>query len=273
MKLVSSADTLDFLGKSAPRPWIKRMLRWMIFDGEITPYFTAGRIVPRASVGLVLVEEGIDLSAPMAERDEAIRQRWNAEYSPRLVGRNFDELVEDDPVEWSQSDEPHAVGAGFFVFAEDIDWEGGKLYTEVSDQSSTDLQHLFWDADEHLVSMFAKAEFAASLSGMCFRLDNIEMLQPGAELDAAKGAPQAPSKGRIGRPRTWDWEGALTYLVGIAQHPDGLPTGAGAQAKIEKLIADWFISMTGNSPAPSQIRAWAQKIMGALKSPEIWFQT
>ena len=268
MKLVSSADALDFLGKSAPRPWIKRMLRWMIFDGEITPYFTAGKIVPRASVGSILHDEGIDLSAPMEERDEAIRQRWNADYSSRLLGRRWDELVEDDPVEWGQSDEPHAVGAGFFVFAEDIDWEGGTLSADISEPNPTDLQHLFWDSDNHLVSAFAKAEFIATLSGMCFRWDNIEMLQPGAEMDTAKIGSPGPGKGRIGRPRTWDWEGALTYLLGVAQHPDGLPTGPGAQARVEKLIAEWFMEMTGNSPAPSQIRAWAQKIMRSLKSPE-----
>jgi hypothetical protein len=74
------------------------MLRWMIFDGEITPYFTAGKIIPRASVGSTLASEGIDLYASMTERDEAIRQRWNAEFSPRLIGRQFSDIVEDDAI-------------------------------------------------------------------------------------------------------------------------------------------------------------------------------
>ena len=72
---------------------------------------------------------------------------------------------------------------------------------------------------------------------------------------------ESTKKARRGRPSKWDWEGALAHVVSIAQRPDGLPTGDGAQSKIETLIADWFVSETGNSPATSQIRQRARTIM------------
>jgi len=268
MKLISSADTLAVLGQSAPKAWVKRMLLWMIFEGEITPYFRCGRVQPRATLAAILHSEDIDFSGSMAERDEVIRKRWNADFWPRLVERRVFDSIEDDPLEWDDSSEAHAVGGSFFVYADDIDWEAGKLVAELHEPKAGDLEHLFWDAEEHLVSGFPDAEFRAELSGMSFPWKTIELLQPTANMAAMSATVQVTPRPRTGRPRTWDWEGALTHLLGLAQHPDGLPTGAGAQAQIERLIAAWFMETAGNSPAPSQIRNWAQKVMKALKSPE-----
>jgi hypothetical protein len=88
-------------------------------------------------------------------------------------------------------------------------------------------------------------------------------------LHAGKESKIASSAHSIGRPRKWDWDGALTHLLTVAQHPDGLPTGPGAQAHIEKLIAEWFIASSGSSPTTSQVRTCAQRVMQALKTPEI----
>jgi hypothetical protein len=269
MKLISSADTLNFLCKSAPRPWVKRMLRWMIYDGELEPYFASGRIVPRSRVGSILSEiEGIDLNAPIDERDILTRQYFNESVSSKIVGRQFLDFVEDDPIEWNESEEPHATAAGYFILAEDVDWEGGRISVEIHHEDVSD-NRLFWDADDHLATMFPHANFDVTLWGMCFRWDNIEMLQPGIELTGVEEASKMTVRARVGRPRTWDWDGVMTYLIGVAQHPDGLPSGAGAQAQIEKLIGDWFVKATGNSPSSSQIRASAQKIMASLNSPKM----
>lgn len=268
VKLISSVDTLSVLGKSAPKAWVKRLLLWMIFDNEIAPYFRSGRVQPRATLAAILNSEGIDFSGSMGERDEVIRSRWNANYWPRLVERRVLDLIDDDPIEWDDSEEPYAVGGGFFVYAEDIDWEAGKLVVELNNPKVGDLEHLFWDADEHLVSAFPDPEFRAELSGMCFPWKVIEMLQPTADMGEMHATVQVAGRPRTGRPRMWDWEGALTHLLALAQHPDGLPIGPGAQAQIERLIAEWFVGTTGNSPATSQIRNWAQKVMGALQSPK-----
>src|SRR3954471_16875032 len=76
---------------------------------------------------------------------------------------------------------------------------------------------------------------------------------PGTELEAEKHEAIEP-RARPGRPRVWDWDGALMHLLKVAQHPDGLPTGPGAQAQLERLVSDWFIETTGNAPSTSQVR-------------------
>jgi hypothetical protein len=114
-----------------------------------------------------------------------------------------------------------------------------------------------------LTSEYASAEFEVVLKGLCFERDRIEMLQPNSELPQSLRERQ-DERPKLGRPRTWDWEGATAHLLTLAQQPDGLPTGPGAQAQIERLIADWFMGSTGNTPAASQVRQHANKIMKAL---------
>jgi hypothetical protein len=75
-----------------------------------------------------------------------------------------------------------------------------------------------------------------------------------------------------GRPPKYDWEGALAYVTAVANTPDGLETGPGAQAAIERLIADYFTraSNDGNAPCESEIRKRASRVMkaiAALKQP------
>ncbi|WP_397603993.1 hypothetical protein [Sphingorhabdus sp.] len=60
----------------------------------------------------------------------------------------------------------------------------------------------------------------------------------------------------------------MAYVVSQAQTPDGLPTGAGAQARIEEMISGWFLLESGDSPAPSQVRQRAALIMKTLERPE-----
>lgn len=67
-----------------------------------------------------------------------------------------------------------------------------------------------------------------------------------------------------GRPPKYDWEGALIHIAALANLPDGLPTGPGAQAEIARRIADWFASAAGECPADSEIRRRASRIMQAL---------
>lgn len=73
---------------------------------------------------------------------------------------------------------------------------------------------------------------------------------------------------RVGRPAKWHWEGALAHVVAMAQTPVGLPTGHGAQAKIEAIIAEWFTAETGNSPSISQIRTRAALVRVMIERPK-----
>lgn len=76
------------------------------------------------------------------------------------------------------------------------------------------------------------------------------------------------SKNKGGRPSEWKWEDVLIHLIAKANLPDGLPTERGAQAQIEKMISEWFMQKTGNSPAPSEIRKRASAVMTAISGDE-----
>ena len=183
MKLISSADTLDFLSRSAPRPWVKRMLGWMIFTGELDSYFKKGKITPFTRVvGVLLQVEGLAHLEPGSERDEAIRTNFDESIADQLIGKGSMEPVFDDPTEWDDSEDPHHVSPGFFVYAEELDWEGGTIRTTLFAPGNKFEDHLFWDADDHLGTQFDRPEFRVELSGLCFPHDVIEMLQPSTEL-------------------------------------------------------------------------------------------
>jgi hypothetical protein len=50
MKFISAKDTADFLSQSAPRVWVHRMLKWMIFFGELDAHVDRVTVQPYASV-------------------------------------------------------------------------------------------------------------------------------------------------------------------------------------------------------------------------------
>jgi hypothetical protein len=104
-----------------------------------------------------------------------------------------------------------------------------------------------------MLSVFDKADYKVTLTGLYFDQETVELLQPNVELAPGRTG-QTESRARVGRPRTWDWDSATTYLLTIAQKPDGLPIGPGAQAQIEQLISEWFTHEAGDAPAASQVR-------------------
>lgn len=266
MKLISSADSLNFLSKSAPRPWVKRMLKWMIYEGELSPYFTHGKITPFTSVLGVLVQvDGLAQLEAGPKRDAAIRAQFESELADQLIGRDRFAEVFGEPVEWDESEEPHQVGPGFFLYADEIDWEEGSIIAEIHYPESQEEHHLFWDAEEHLSAQFERSQYKAELSGLRFSLDALEMMLPTVEPSASRATSDSEHVTAIGRPRKWDWEGAFAKLALVAQHPDGLPVGPGAQAQIERILSEWFVAETGDSPATSQIRQRAQKMMRLLQ--------
>ena len=116
-----------------------------------------------------------------------------------------------------------------------------------------------------------RAEYEAEFRGLSFEFGQIEMLLPSVELRQTIGfsAAQPERRKPVGRPPKWDWEGALAHVVSLAQHPDGLPTGPGAQARIEAQISDWFVSQVQEAPSPSQVRQRAAKIMQMIETPKI----
>lgn len=255
------------------------MLLWMIFEGELSPYFTAGMIEVKGrvfeflhSIPPEIIEKfphpnGDLLTEKGAVSEDLLRDQFDENIVEKIIGKSGMDYVDDHPISWSANDEPHQVGAGFFVYADEIDWEAGFLKTESLPQRDELEEHLFWDAEEHLASaLFDRPDFSVLLSGMCFELSAIEMLLPTEKLtlNSSLVVTRGDQGRQLGRPAKWDWDAALAHIVALANKPDGLPTGPGAQARIEELIAEWFIDRTGDAPAISQIRARAQKIVRSM---------
>lgn len=249
----------------------------MIYDGEINPYFTSGLIKSKGRVaeplfGLpdkVLDElrtDGVISLKTSPRLDEFIREQFSKDLAEKLVGKDATDEFEEDQTSWDEHDEPHNVGAGFFVYAEEIDWEAGTLRTSYIPSPKQREEHLFWDQEEHLPSELSDPDFDVNLSGMCFELAKVEMLLPNERImtDLPMATVRSDQVKAMGRPRKWDWDEAMAYVVSLANKPDGLPTGAGAQARIEELIQQWFLDKDGNAPALSQIRQRVQKIMAGL---------
>jgi hypothetical protein len=78
------------------------------------------------------------------------------------------------------------------------------------------------------------------------------------------GSKAEPRLERVKNPgnqlRKHDWDGALIDLIHFADF-DGLLDGPDAQAKIGKLISNYFVETTADQPSDSQIRAYASRIV------------
>jgi hypothetical protein len=70
-----------------------------------------------------------------------------------------------------------------------------------------------------------------------------------------------PDRKAGGRPRKWDWDGALIFLIARANTPDGLPS---VQADVEKMMADYFERKNGDSPTESAIRERVQLLFDEM---------
>lgn len=271
MKLISSREAVTFLSQAAPRPWVQRLLRWMAFDEGLATYSVKGRVQPFGSVSdytSQLVEQAGERCGP--KMDAAIRKNFSVEIAAKLVGKDPFSRCDEEPYVWDEPDEPRQLDIGFFLYATEIDWEAGTLKADFL-PANGELSEIFFPDSEFLGSELQSPEFEAEVEGLSFEASKIELLLPSMNLDQDTGFSAGPNERRrpVGRPRKWDWEGAMAHVISRAQHPDGLPTGHGAQAKVETLISEWFVKEMQDSPSPSQVRQRAAKIMQMLETPEI----
>lgn len=269
MKLVTSREAIAFLSQAAPRAWVQRLLRCMIIDGELDAYFSAGRVQPHTSVfnfTLALREQAGEFSGP--KMDRVIREHFEPAMADKLVGKDGRDRVNDELIDWESEEGHDAIDLGWIFFAEEIDWEAGTLKVDWV-PTHRDTADWMFRSGEFFNSEFDSADYEAEFEGMSFSFASIEMLLPSASLGSVSNGMESAvqNRARVGRPPKWDWEGALSHVVTKAQTPDGLPTGPGAQARIEEIISEWFIGETGDAPASSQVRERAAKIMRSLERP------
>jgi hypothetical protein len=107
MELITSSETLDFLSKTAPRAWIKRMLLWMIFTDEIGAYFLEARSIAKTRV-FTIVLEALKGDAIGPKREELIREHFNAEMAEKLIAANEMDDIQEIAHEWGRDEQPQA---------------------------------------------------------------------------------------------------------------------------------------------------------------------
>lgn len=214
-----------------------------------------------------LIEKSGELSGP--QMDAAIREEFSEEIAEKLVGKDPFSRFEGEPVTWDETDDPVQLDIGFFLYVTEIDWDAGTLTADHL-PGDGELNEVFFGNSELLVSDLERPEYSAFLEGLSFEFSKIEMLLPSMTLGQTTGftAARHDRKKPVGRPQKWDWEGAMASVISQAQHPDGLPTGPGAQARIESLISDWFVQQVQEAPSPSQVRQRAAKIIQMIEMPK-----
>jgi hypothetical protein len=271
MRLISSRDAVNFLSQAAPRPWVQRLLRWMAFDEDLPAYSTSGKIQAHGTVIDIvgdLIRNSSQLPGP--ELDALIREQFDTEIAAKLLGRQLHDRFDDQPVIWNEKDDPIRIDIGFFLYVTDIDWDVGTIISDYIPSDSSTREIFFSASDDLLGSELDRPEYHVVIEGLSFDLSRIEMLLPSMRLGEQAGfsASQREVRSRGGRPPKWDWEAAMAFVVSHAQSPDGLPTGPGAQARIEEMIRDWFLREFDDAPAPSDVRRRAAKIMLMLEMPK-----
>lgn len=271
MKLISSREAVTFLSQIAPRPWVQRLLRWMAFDDEIRAFASKGQVLAHSSVYhyiAELVEEAGEHAGP--KMDALIKERYPEEFAEKLYGKDRYTDISEETHSWNDPEDPERVAPGFFLYATSIEWDTGSLSVDWFEAHGSFAEAIFLDG-EMFGTDFEEPHFSAEFEGLSFSFQEIELLLPQIELRPSSGfvAEARERNAPLGRPAKWNWEGALAHVISQAQTPDGLPTGQGAQARIEEMISSWFVAETGNCPASSQVRQRASTIMRTLeKKPE-----
>lgn len=253
------------------------MLLWMITNEGLAAYSNRGMSQASSYVSSIIMpfypesyrETGKLSEADKEDIERAIREEFGEETAAELIKQDKHDIFYDDPATWSETEGPKKIDPDFFHFASLIDWEAGVL--EASEIPADDNFYEFlYPNSEFLATRLEDPEFQIRFEGLSFEFHAVELLLPTMKLGETAGfIITAPKQQRPkGRPPKWDWEGAIMHLLEQAQTPDGLPTGHGAQAKIEAMIADWFVNETKGQSSASQIRQRASKIMQMIEMPK-----
>lgn len=186
MKFISAKDTVEFLSQSAPRVWVHRMLKWMIFESELDAHVDRAIVQPYTSVSHFtanLYPTAKEFSGPVM--DGAIREKFSPEIAEKLVGKAHGDrfVYEEYTIEGREEIGP--LDIGFIMFATNVEWEAGTIKVEWIDEAQLASDILF-PRQEFIGSEFERPNYEIRFEGLKFGANRIELLLPNAALDTAK---------------------------------------------------------------------------------------
>jgi hypothetical protein len=260
--LITTSQTLDMLATLAPRAWAKRLLKALVLDGEVDLYARQGLVTETVWIGLLTFgKRTADGTEDIKPDPEEVARIYGEEVAEAIEGKALMDEVELHRGEWK--DEPRNVPFALLL-TDQVDFEAGSLTFERYGISIPD--EWLSTAEESFSRYHRESTQHIVLDDLCCSLAQIELLAPQAIAPAPIAQSQATEtlRGGPGRPPKWDWEGALAAVTAIANSVDGLPTGLGAQAEVERSLAEYFIAQSGASPAESELRKRASRIMQAI---------
>ncbi len=263
MILIPAREVLDFLSQAAPRAWLKRMIPSMVEADELHAYVTSGTVRSHVSAIEYLSQiPDYKLEDPSEQRDKLVREVFDDEIADKVRDKKWNERFLEYEIDVVDEEDNRRISPGWLTYS-DIDWDNGTLTPIYIPDARERLDHLWWDQEELLASEFNLPDISAEFGGLSFVFEQVELLLPTHRLERSAGrlAPDANERRATGRPRKWDWEGAMAIISGTAKER-GLLTGEpGMQAKIESAMSQWFIDQTGDAPTISQIRSRASRLV------------
>lgn len=260
--LITTGQTLDMLATLAPRAWAKRLLKALVLDGELHLYARQGLVTETVWIGLLTsgrrTADGAEYIKPDSEE---VARIYGEEVAEAIKSKAIMDEVELHRDEWKDAprDVPFAL-----MLTDQVDFEAGSLTFE---RYGNDIPDDWLSTAEETFSRYHReSTHRIVLGDLCCSLEQVELLAPQAVAPAPIAQSQAvePLRGGPGRRPKWDWEGALAAVTAIANSVDGLPTGLGAQAEVERFLAEYFSAHGGGSPAESELRKRASRIMQAI---------
>lgn len=239
MKFIALHDTLRVMSEHTHYNWCKWAVRDALLDGQLTAYAKAGRVKSYARAA--------SLRLGASNTGNGDRRRWDCvpaeiekDYGIELA--DFAELDWDAKLlvcewEWQEPDAPLNIGIGYHFWGE-TDW--ARSTHKLDEYQGDDGWREFFRYDQIVDDgLDLRLVYDVELRGLCLELDEIAAFAPNINFDQLavdEAAAITKKKGAAGRPRKWDWTGAIVAVVAVAYTPDGLPRGQGAQATAAELV-------------------------------------
>jgi hypothetical protein len=152
--------------------------------------------------------QGVNDGKSIDEARTTVRSRFTAELAEKILAAKVGEYVETVAYEWGENEGPQQASPGYFLNLTNIEWKRGVINVEIDALDRT-ARSFFGEEEELLNSEFDDASYKITLTGLCFDIESIELLQPNLEI-APVPVGLTEMRARIGRPASG---------IGMAQRP------------------------------------------------------